>query len=140
MIVLDTNVVSEPLKLQPDEAVLRWFNRQEPQTLFISAVTLAELLDGVGRLPKGRRRDLLDTSLRQRVLPLFAGRILAFDEPSAEAFARIRESTRSAGTTIGLADATIAATAMASGFAVASRDTAPFLAAGLELVDPWSEV
>ena len=139
MIVLDTNVVSEPLKLQPNEVVLRWFNRQEPQTLFISAVTLAELLDGVGRLPKGRRRDLLDVSLRQRVLPLFAGRILAFDEQSAEAFARIREFTRSAGTTIGLADATIAATAMASGFAVASRATAPFLAAGLELVDPWAE-
>ena len=139
MIVLDTNVVSKPLKLQPDEAVLRWFNRQEPQTLFISAVTLAELLDSVGKLPKGRRRDLLDTSLRQRVLPLFAGRILAFDEPTAEAFARIRESTRSAGTTIGLADAYIAATAAARGFTVASRDTAPFLAAGLELVDPWAE-
>ena len=139
MIVLDTNVISEPLKLDPSATVLAWLDRQLPESLYITAVNVAELLDGVGRLPEGRRRVALDDALRRRVLPLFAGRVLPFDLAAAEAFVHISTRTRAAGLPISLADAYIAAIAQARGFMVASRDAAPFAAAGVRQIDPWAE-
>lgn len=137
MIVLDTNVVSEPLRPAPAVSVLGWLDRQHPHTLYLTAITAAELFDGVGRLPAGRRRDELASAIERRVLPLFAGRILPFDEAAAVAFPRITARARAAGHATSMADACIAAIALSRNFAVATRDTAPFMAAGLEVIDPW---
>lgn len=138
MIVLDTNVVSEPLRPAPAPQVLAWLDRQAPATLYLTAVNVAELLEGVARLPEGRCRAELEAALATRVLPLFAGRVLPFDEAAAFGFARLYARARAGGHALGLADAQIAAIAASRGFAVATRDAAPFVAAGVAVVDPWA--
>ena len=137
MIVLDTNVVSEPLRPEPDAAVVEWLNRQEPRTLYLTTVNLAELLAGIETLPAGRRRDALKQALTEQMMPLFEGRILAFDEPAAAAFARINASAMAAGNTIGFADGAIAAIASAHGFMVATRNVRDFKGTGVEVLNPW---
>ncbi|MEO8060539.1 MAG: type II toxin-antitoxin system VapC family toxin [Burkholderiales bacterium] len=138
MIVLDTNVVSEPLRPEPDPAVLQWLDRQEPQTLFLTSINLAELLTGIAALPAGRRQNALKAALTDQVLPLFQGRILPFDVVAAEAFAKLRSSTQAAGNPIGFADCAIAAVAAAHGFMLATRNVRDFKGTGVELLDPWS--
>ncbi|MEY4980496.1 MAG: plasmid stability protein StbB [Pseudomonadota bacterium] len=137
MILLDTNVVSEPLKLSADTAVLAWIDAQLIETLYLSTISLAELRFGIAALPPGKRRDTLHTSLEQRILPLFSGRILAFDEAASNAYAVLRARARLEGKAIATADGYIAAIAMTHGLIVATRDTGPFEAAGLKVINPW---
>jgi predicted nucleic acid-binding protein len=137
MILLDTNVVSEPLKATSNSNVLAWIDAQAIETLYLSTISLAELRFGIAALPEGKRRDLLHVSLEQRVLPLFADRILAFDALASQAYATLRARARAAGQAIAPADGYIAAIAAAHGFAVATRDTSAFEAAGLSVINPW---
>lgn len=137
MIVLDTNVISEPLRKAPDPRVVEWIDAQNIETLYLSAVTVGELRYGVAAMPAGRRRDLLGEQLETRVLPLFSGRVLAYDLRAAAEYARIMSAARNAGFAIGTADGMIAATAAASNFAVATRDTSPFDAAAVPVINPW---
>ncbi len=137
MILLDTNVISEPLRLSGNAGVLAWLDAQLVETLFLSTISLAELRFGMAALPPGKRKDTLHTSLAQRILPLFAGRILPFDEAAAEAYALLRARARVAGQAFALADGYIAAIAVAHGLIVATRDTGPFEAAGLTVINPW---
>ncbi len=138
MILLDTNVVSEPLRLTGDVGVLRWIDAQILETLYLSAISLAELRFGIAALAPGKRRDTLRASLEQRVVPLFAGRILPFDVAAAEAYAVLRARARTQGKAIAPADGYIAATAASHSLIVATRDTAPFEAAGLTVINPWN--
>lgn len=137
MILLDTNVVSEPLKPNGELAVLAWIDAQAVETLYLSAITLAELRFGIAAMPDGKRKDGLRQRLDERVVPVFAGRILPFDTDAADTYAELRARARAAGKAIGTADAYIAAIAAAHGFAVATRDTSPFEAAGLNVINPW---
>ncbi len=137
MIILDTNVVSEPLKPQPDEKVLEWLDAQDPESLFLTTITLAELLAGIETMPTGRRKTELGQSLLGRILPLFEGRILPFDSKSAQSFARINADAQSAGNPISFADGAIAAIAAANGFQVATRNTKDFKGTGIEILNPW---
>ncbi|MET7242622.1 type II toxin-antitoxin system VapC family toxin [Methylobacterium sp. EM32] len=138
MILLDTNVVSEPLRPAPDPRVLAWIDAQAIETLCLSAITVAELRFGIAALPPGKRRDTLRRRLEAEVLPLFEGRILAFDLDAAQAYADRMVRARQAGRGIAMADGCIAATAAAHGLMVSTRDTGPFEAAGLRTVDPWA--
>jgi len=138
MILLDTYVVSEPLKAPGDMNVLAWIDAQIIETLYLSAISLAELRFGVAVLPEGKRRDLLHQRLEQRVLPLFAGRILSFDAPASDAYATLRSHARAAGKAIAPTDGYIAGIAAIHGFAVATRDTSPFEAAGVAVINPWT--
>ena len=138
MILLDTNVVSEPLKLTGDAGVLTWLDAQIIETLYLSAISLAELRFGIAALAPGKRRDTLHTSLEQRILPLFVGRILPFDAAASEAYAVLRARARVQGKAIAPADGFIAATASSHGLIVATRDTSPFEAAGLTVINPWN--
>nr|WP_295772025.1 type II toxin-antitoxin system VapC family toxin [Rhodoferax sp.] len=140
MIVLDTNVVSEPLKPVPNPAVLDWLNAQEPQTLYLTTINLTELLAGVEALPAGRRRDSLAQGLSTQVLALFDGRILSLDTKTAEVFAKTSASAQAMGNTMGFADCAIAAIARANGFALATRNLCDFKGAGVRLIDPWEFV
>lgn len=88
-------------------------------------------------LPVGKRRDGLRESLERQVLPLFAGRVLAFDLAASQAYAELMAKARAAGQAIGTVDGYIAATAAAHGMMVATRDTAPFAAAGVPVINPW---
>jgi len=137
MILLDTNVVSEPLRQTPDARVSHWIDAQPLETLYLAAVTVAELRAGVALMPVGKRRDALHNYLEKRVLPLFAGRVLPFDMACTSAYAKLTARSRNVGCTIATADACIAAVALTNGLIVATRDTRPFLAAGLEVINPW---
>ena len=139
MILLDTNVVSEPLRLTADPGVQAWMDAQNVETLYLAAISLAELRFGVAALPAGRRKDTLHHNLERRVVPLFKGRILPFDAAASEAYAELRVRARAAGKAIGTAGGYVAATAVANGLIVATRDTNPFEAAGVEVINPWKE-
>ncbi|MFI4939130.1 MAG: type II toxin-antitoxin system VapC family toxin [Burkholderiales bacterium] len=138
MILLDTNVVSEPLKAAGSTNVLAWIDAQIIETLYLSTISLAELRFGIAVLPEGKRRDTLHFSLEQRILPLFAGRILPFDDAASQSYATLRARARAAGQAIAPADGYIAAIAVTHGFAVATRDTSPFDATGLAVINPWT--
>lgn len=137
MILLDTNVVSEPLRQIPEVRVIHWIDAQAMETLFLSAITVAELRAGVALLPSGRRRSGLHENLEKRVLPLFAGRVLPFDLACTQAYAGLMAEARTAGLAVSTADGCIAAIAAANGFSVATRDTGPFEAAGVTVINPW---
>ena len=136
MIVLDTKVVLEALNPAPSQVVLDWLDRQTPETLYLTAVSLAELLAGIETLPQGRRRLELERAMARQILPLFEGRILSFDAKAADAFGKIRAGAQSVGNTIGFADGAIAAIASAQGFALATRNIRDFRGTGVELINP----
>ena len=138
MIILDTNVVFEPLKPAPSQVVLDWLDRQVPETLYLTAVSLAELLAGIEVLPSGRRRLELEQAVTRQIMPLFEGRVLSFDTKAAEAFGKVRAGAQAVGNTIGFADGAIAAIATSQGFALATRNVRDFRGAGVELINPWN--
>jgi toxin FitB len=137
MIILDTNIVSEPLKSQPAPAVLKWLDRQAPATLYLTAINLAELWSGIEILPAGKRRTQLQHAMNRQVLPLFEGRVLTFDQRAAEVFGRINASAQAAGNPIDFADAAIAAITATHGFILATRNERDFKGTGVELLNPW---
>ena len=137
MILLDTNVVSEPRRPAPDARVTKWIDAQALETLFLSAITVAELRAGLALLPAGKRRSGLQTSFETRVMPLFSGRVLAFDLGCTHAYADLTAKARASGLAIASAEGYIAAIAVANGLTVATRDTSPFKAAGIAVVNPW---
>ena len=139
MILVDTNVVSEPMKAQGDLRVAAWLDRQSAETLFIATISIAEILFGVAALPAGRRRVRLAEAFETEVQRLFAGRIMSFDLAAARAYASIMSGARARGLAISVADGQIAAIAAANRLSVATRDEAPFRAAGLRTVNPWVE-
>ena len=138
MILLDTNVISEPLKLSADAGVLSWIDAQSIDTLYLSAISLAELRFGIAALPAGKRKETLFLGLEQRILPLFADRILPFDASASQAYADILSTARAEGRAISTADGYIAATAKRHGFMVATRDASPFESAELTVINPWT--
>lgn len=137
MIVLDTNVISEPLRQAPENRVTEWVDAQALETLYLSAITVAEVRFGLDSLPSSKRRDRLQASMEKQVLPLFAGRVLPFDISASQAYSKLMAKARAAGLAIGTADGYIAATAAANGMMVATRDVSPFKAAGLDVINPW---
>lgn len=137
MILLDTNVVSEAMKPEPDDAVRAWLDHQAAETLYLSSVTVAELMFGIGALPGGKRKDRLAEAL-EGVMELFADRILPFDTGAARRYADLAVKARTAGKGFPTPDGYIAAIAAARDFVVATRDTSAFDAAGLEVIDPWT--
>ncbi len=139
MIVLDTNIVSEAMRPQPDPAVIAWLDAQVAESLYLPSVVLAELLFGIGAMPAGARKTRL-TSALDGVLALFPGRVLAFDQEAARRYADIAVTARAAGRGLSTADGYIAAIAAANGFAVATRKTKHFADTGVDLIDPWAAI
>lgn len=139
MIVIDTNVISELWRERPNPAVLAWADAQAIETLYLSAITVAELRYGIETMPEGKRRTIYRQRLETEVLPPFEGRVLAFDLATAAAYAELMARARAAGRAIGTVDGYIAASAAAHGLAVATRDVSPFQAAGLRTINPWEE-
>jgi predicted nucleic acid-binding protein len=136
MIVLDTNVVSEAMKPEPHSAVRAWLNDQAAETLYLSSVTLAELLFGIAALPPGKRKDMLAQAL-DGLMGLFRDRVLPFDVDAARRYAELAVTARTSGRGFPTPDGYIAAIAASRGFIVASRDTAPYAAAGVSVINPW---
>lgn len=139
MIVLDTNVVSEPTKPHAAPALLAWLDKHPVEIFFLTSISLAELLLGIELLPEGRRKDAQMEAGQILRKQLFGPRILPFDESAATVYAQIVSRARASGYAISVADGQIAAIAKQHGFAVATRDWKPFQAAGLQVMNPWTE-
>lgn len=139
-VLLDTNVLSELLRAQPDPAVLAWFAAQDQQQLFVSAVTQAEMLLGVHLLPAGKRRTQLQHAMEALFRDDFAGRVLPFDAAAAASYAPVVAARRRSGRPISQFDAQIAAIATTRSAALATRNTADFEGCGVSLHNPWNHV
>jgi len=138
MIVLDTNVVSELMRLEPDPEVLAWMELQVPAQVFTTAVTKAEVMFGIETMPIGKRRLLLEKSANRTFWVNFSMRILPFDSGAAELYAAIAAHRRSLGKPISYPDAQIAAIVRSHpGATLATRDTADFDRCGINLINPW---
>lgn len=136
MIVLDTNVVSEAMKPEPHPSVRAWLNDQAAETLYLSSVTLAELLFGIGALPAGKRKDVLAKAL-DGLMGLFRDRFLPLDIDAARRYAELAVTAQTRGRGFPTPDGYIAAIAASRGFIVASRHAAPYEAAGVSVINPW---
>lgn len=138
MIVLDTNVISEVLRPEPESRVIVWMEGLTGEVA-ITAVTLAELLAGVRRLPEGRRGSALAAKIDAALVPYRQTRaILPFDDSAAEQYADVLVARERAGLPIHTADAQIAAICRAHGATCATRNSKDFTATGVELIDPWA--
>lgn len=136
--LLDTNVLSELVRAEPSPAVLTWFAAQPPESLFVSAVTQAEMMLGARLLPSGKRRKTLESALAAMFEEDFSGRILPFGTAAVPAYVEIVSDRRALGRPISQFDAQIAAVARQAGAKLATRNTADFERCGISLVDPWS--
>ena len=138
MILLDTNILSELMRAAPEAVVEQWLADQPAASVFISAITEAELRYGLALLPPGKRRSALAVEIENMLGEDFSGRILPFDSPAAVAFAEIAAERRQAGRPISQADAQIAAIAQSRGAALATRNVPDFEGCGVEIINPWS--
>lgn len=138
MIVLDTNVVSEVSRPRPDARVVAWMENLTGDVA-ITAVTLAELLAGVRRLPDGRRKSALSAKIDAALRPYRQTRaVLAFDDEAADHYANVLVARERAGMPISTADAQIAAICRANSATCATRNIKDLDHTGVELVDPWT--
>ena len=135
--LLDTNVLSELLRSAPEPMVLAWFADQPSETLFVSAVTQAEMTLGARLMAAGKRRNFLQAALGAMFSEDFAGRILPFDSAAVPAYVDIVSARRAAGRPISQFDAQIAAIALHAGAKLATGDLNDFENCGVTVVNPW---
>jgi predicted nucleic acid-binding protein len=137
VIVLDTNVLSGLIRRDPDDGVLRWMDSLDAATIATTAITAAELLYGIARLPAGRRRDLLSEAAHRLIEDDLGGRVESFDANSAAHYAALVSGRERAGRPIGIADGQIAAICRNLRATLATRNTGDFEDTGIDLIDPW---
>jgi predicted nucleic acid-binding protein len=138
VIVLDTNVISELMRPQPDQQVLAWANNLDPESAAITAMNEAEILHGLARLPDGRRKQALRESWDALAAELFAGRVWAFTSEAAHWYGELVSHRERLARPIATADAVIAAIALAHDAPLATRNTSDFADLGLQLINPWT--
>jgi predicted nucleic acid-binding protein len=138
MIILDTKILSEPTRPAPSPAIIAWLDAQDQETLFTTTITAAEIFLGLQRLPIGQRRASLEARMNAALAVIGEARTLPFTLQATRLYAVLAARIRATGYIISALDAQIAAIAALRGFAIATRDTAPFIAAGLPVINPWS--
>ena len=139
MIVLDTNVISELMRMAPDPRVLAWLVRQPMAGLFTTTLTQAEIFYGLRLLPEGRRREELMAAARPIFEIEMAGRILSFDSDAALAYPEIAAHRRQMGQPVAQIDGQIAAITRSRGAQLATRNVRDFVGCGINVIDPWLE-
>ncbi len=137
MILLDTNIVSEVMRPRPDDHVIDWLNRQNSTDLYVSSVTIAEIIYGIWVLPDGRRKQTLQQRFEQFLKTAFQYRILGFDEPEARIYGRLMGESRLAGRPMSIPDGQIAAIAVQNQCAIATRNIRDFNRCGVRLINPF---
>ncbi|MDH6268361.1 putative nucleic acid-binding protein [Rhizobium sp. SG_E_25_P2] len=137
MILLDTNVISDLVSINPDPGVLAWVGSHPADDQFISAITVAEILYGIRILPEGRRRTMLESEIGLLLRDAFADRIFPFDAAAGECFATIMADRRSRGRPISQFDGQIAAIALSRGAKLVTRNVRDFELTGIEVINPW---
>ena len=136
--LLDTNVLSEPMKERPNSGVLTWLSQANEDEVFVSVVTITELRYGVERLATGKRRERLDSWLRKDLIARFDGRILPVDLRIADACGGLMARSESMGRPLEARDAFIAATAEVHGLTLVTRNTSDFEPTLKAIVSPWT--
>ena len=139
MIILDTNVISELMRRERDRAVVAWVAARPRAMLYTTSINKAEILYGIAALPAGRRRTALTAAVVAMFTEDLADRVLPFDDDAADRYADIVAERRRAGRPIEAFDALIAASALAAGAAIATRDIGGFEGLGVLLFDPWKD-
>lgn len=137
MIILDTNVISEMMKLEPDVRVAQWLAEQPVVSLFTTTISQAEVLYGLSLLSEGKRKIALADMAKLMFSDDFSGRILPFDGSAAAVYPDIFSERRRAGKSISQFDAQIAAIVQSRGAKLATRNVKDFADCGLEIVNPW---
>ena len=137
MIIVDTNVISELMRTAPAKQVEQWLSEQDGASIYITAITEAELRFGVAILPTGKRQNYLANLVEGILEEDFHDRILPFDRKAAFAFASIAAELRSVGRTVSQFDGQIAAIARSLSASVATRNTADFEGCGIDVLNPW---
>jgi toxin FitB len=137
VIILDTNVVSEMMRVESDRRVMQWLDGQPTDELWLTAINSAELMFGILRLPEGERKRQLANALTQTLDEDFSGRILPFDAEAAELFANIAAKREAQGRIGSLADTQIAAICLVRGATLATRNVRHFDDIGLSIINPW---
>jgi len=139
MLVLDTNMLSEIMRPEPERKVADWIVRQQSDELFTAAVCQAEILSGLAVMPSGRRRTELEEAARAMFTDDFDGRVLPFDVEAASAYAEVFAARRKAGRSSGTIDLMLAAIARVRGASVVTRNVADFEGVGVAIINPWDE-
>lgn len=139
-IILDTNVLSELMRSQPDPTVMEWFAQRTAATFYVTAITQSEILLGIALLPAGKRRDALSDAAGKMFREDFFGNCLPFDESCTGMYASVVANRRRSGFSITTEDAQIAAIALSLKLPLATRNTKDFLhIADLTLHNPWAQ-
>jgi toxin FitB len=138
VIILDTNVISELMKPEPDPAIFHWIAVQPSAQLYTTSVNKAEILYGIAALPQGRRGSALAAAADAMFTEDLADRVLPFDGAAAVHYADLVATRRRAGQPIEGFDAQIAATALVFGANIATRDVSGFAGCGVTLINPWT--
>lgn len=138
MIILDTNVLSECLRPEPDPRVLAWLSAQSRASLYTTTIVESEILYGVCLLPDGARKSALTTAVRAIFDHDFFGRVLSFDRGAASAYAELASSRKSVGRPISQFDAMIAAVAYSAGAVLATRNCKDFEGCKIDMLNPWT--
>lgn len=138
MIVLDTNVLSELTRRVPEPEVLSWLDALPAEEICTTAITAAELLYGVGRLPAGRRRTTLLQAVDDLLHVDLAGRVEPFDLEAAADFAILVSDRERTGRPISVADAQIASICRVRGHSLATRNTKDFVGTEVTVINPWN--
>lgn len=136
MVVVDTNVVSEMMRVEAAPRVLDWFAATGTDQVFLTTVTMAEIEYGIEMLPDGRRKSGL-RSQAESAFDTFADRLLAFDALAAKQYSHVMTSRQRRGRPIAVLDAQIAAVCLSRGAILATRNVRDFAGVGIELVNPW---
>lgn len=138
MIILDTNVLAELMKASPDPRVVEWLDRQEGSALYLTTITLAEILYGLSALPAGKRRSFLEEAFQAILRSAFADRMLPFDEEAARHYGPLLAQRRALGRPISQSDCQIAGIVLARRSILATRNIRDFEHCGLTVVDPFA--
>lgn len=136
--LLDTCVLSELVKPQPNSGLTTWLSKQNTNTLFISSLTIGELKKGIEKLAEGQRKSFLDAWLSTRVMQNFEGRVLSLDAEIALSWGKHQAEMEATGKPLPLMDSWIASTAKTHSLTLVTRNMKDMQLGGVKLLNPWS--
>lgn len=137
MIILDTNIISEIMKSQPNTQVIAWFGKHNQDDYYITSISVAEIYYGIMCLPQGKRKTLLFEKFNQTLADMFVGKVISFSEEHGEIFGKIKSNCRAIGRPIDNADAQIASITDYHQATLATRNTKDFINCEINLVNPF---
>ena len=137
--LLDTNIISELVKPQPEANVTGWVENTDESLLYLSVLTLGEIRRGIAALPQSRRRATLEAWLDKDLRARFDGRILVIDQEVADRWGLLTAAARNSGIVLPVIDGLLAATALEHNLTLVTRDTGQIPSMGVAVFNPWQK-